>query len=168
MNTIYKDEVMLRSVKKFGIPNLVKDENKAKYLVEFVKNKHEDIPKLVVRPEQIDLGIVSNSKGIIISDFKIKNNGTEDLIINDLKTSCSCLTASFIKDGKETVRVGRFSHSEGWTFVLEPEEDGLIRTYYDPRVTNWQTGHVERIITITSNDPTFFNKIIKISADLVP
>ena len=110
---------------------------------------------------------MSNSKGIIISDFVITNEGTDDLIITDLKTSCSCLTASFIKDEKETVRVGRFSNSEGWTFVLKPGEDGLLRTYYDPRVTNWQTGHVERIISITSNDPIFYEKILKVTAELV-
>jgi len=73
---------------------------------------------------------------------------------------CACLTASFIRDpdgsGEESIRVGRFSHSDGWNYIIEPKERVLLRAYYDPRVTNWQTGHVERLITITSNDPIYF------------
>jgi len=163
-----KEEVMLESVKKFGIPTLIDLALKEKYGFMFVDNPPKDAPSINIRPNFVDLGEVSNSKGIIITDFRIKNNGTQDLIITDLKTSCACLHASFIKDGDESVRTGRFSHSEGWTFILEPNEDALLRTYYDPRVTNWQTGHVERIVTITSNDPIYFERIIKLAAELVP
>lgn len=161
-----KEEIMIEATKKFGVSYLTTQELQEQYGLILI-NDTENTPEMHIEPEEFDLGTVSNSKGIIISDFTIKNNGTEDLIMTDLKTSCSCLTASFIKDGKESVRVGRFSHSEGWTFVLQPNEEAFLRTYYDPRVTNWQTGHVERIVTITSNDPVFFERTVKVTAELV-
>jgi len=159
--------VMIEALKKFGIRNLMNDSLIKEYGL-IMLNNTEDTANLTINPREFDIGTISNSKGIVISDFKVKNVGSEDLIITDLKTSCSCLTASFIKEGRESVRVGRFSHSEGWTFVLQPNEEAILRAYYDPRVTNWQTGHVERIITITSNDPVFFETGVKIIANLVP
>jgi len=167
-NLFNKDEIIHAAVKKFGISTLRDKELKITHGLEFVENPPKEAPSIVVDPVFIDLGEISMAKGLILTDFEVYNNGTEELVIYDLKTSCSCVTASFIKEGYESVRLGRFSQSSGWTFILKPGEESILRTYFDPRITNWQTGHVERLITITSNDPLYFERTIKLSADIIP
>lgn len=162
-----KEKVMIDAVAKLGITNLVNLTVARKYALEFYNNTPQYAPGIVIEPETVELGDVSNSGPLIIQDFHIRNEGNDDLIITDLKTSCSCLEASFIKYGKESVKVGRFSNSEGWTFILMPGEEATMRTYYDAKLTNWQLGSVERIISITSNDPVNFIKYAKILVNLV-
>lgn len=163
-----KEKIIKNSVMKFGIPALVERESKIKYGMELLNDTKNNFPSIQIEPNFVDLGELSNTNGVVIVDFSLKNNGTEDLIIYDLKTSCSCLTVSFIKDGQESLRGGRFSYPDGWNYIIKPNENVILRAFYDPRVTNWQLGSVERIITITSNDPVFFQRTARIAARLVP
>ncbi len=166
-NFFIKGPIMSDAVKKLGISTLIDQDTEMKYRLKFLENPPKNTPNLTIKPEFVDIGTVNNSKGVIITDFTMTNNGEEDLIIYDIKTSCACLIASFIRGNDESLRAGRFSKSDGWTYTIKPKEKVLLRTFYDPRVTNWQTGHVERLVTITSNDPVFYQKNIKISAFLV-
>jgi hypothetical protein len=166
-----KDTVITEAVKKFGVPNLINTSLKKEYGLMFLNKTLDNVPQMVIKPSEIDLGKVNESSwAVIITDFKLLNNGTADLIIYDLKTSCSCLTASFIREdkyGQESVRVGRFSTSNGWNYIIAPGEEVTLRTYYDAKLTDWQEGHVERIITVTSNDPVYFMDGVKLVAFLV-
>lgn len=166
--SLSSEKVMLEAVKKLGVASLINESLIKEYGLLMLNNTPEDVPNISVTPAQIDLGEVSNSKGILITDFKIKNDGKADLLIYDMSTSCACLFVSLIKNGEETSQFGRFSNPHGFALVIEPGKEATLRTYYDPRTTNWQTGHVERIITITSNDPIYFNYVVKLSAELVP
>ncbi len=163
-----KTRVMEEAVKKFGVMALIDRSKQEEYGYKFLESLPSGVPNMSIEPLVVDLGNISISKGIFIQDYKIKNNGDADLIITDISTSCACLHASFIKDGRETVRMGRFSHEEGWQFVLRPGENAILRGYLDARVTNWQLGHVERFITIVSNDPVHFNSGVAMMMNLVP
>ncbi|MDP3917088.1 MAG: DUF1573 domain-containing protein [Nanoarchaeota archaeon] len=163
-----KEKIMMDSVKKFGIPSLSRKEQKMNIGLKLINDTTSSFPSIQFDQDFVELGEISNSKGLILIDFTMENNGTADLIIYDVKTSCACLSASLIKDGQESLRAGRFSYPDGWNYIVKPNEKIILRGFYDPRITSWQTGSVERIITITSNDPMYFERSVRIAAKLVP
>jgi len=159
-----KEKVIIETAKRFGLKTIKNPELREKIRLrlyyEINNNKTFDYPVIKILPEFTDLGLVSASKGIVIQDFEITNEGNTDLYITDMKTSCACLTVSIVYNGDEGPRLGRFSHSQGWEFILKPKQKAILRAYYDGRKVPWFRGHAQRWIEVTSNDPIHYIKVV--------
>lgn len=154
------DGLFLEAVKRFGLQSLIETDLKESTALRFEQSPPEGRPTISASPMDVNLGNTTQAAGVILSMFTMENRGESDLIITDLKTSCSCMFASFLQDGEESPRVGRFSTSQGWSITIEPGESAKLWVYYDPRVNGWFTGRAVRWIYITSNDP--LNPMIQI------
>jgi len=102
------------------------------------------------------VGDIGYSKGILYHSFPIKNEGTQDLKIANMTTSCMC-TKVFLKTKKgEGPRFGMkgMTAPSSWTEVLKPGEDGEIIAAFDPAYHGPQgLGPVSRIVSFQTNDP---------------
>lgn len=126
----------------------------------------ENAPRIQVKPEYYDFGEVSVGKGTVTALLTIKNVGENDLIIDNMETSCMCTEVSLIVDGKESPKFGMTMHGNpvNWWQNLTSGEEAQLKIYYNPRVHSELRGSLTRIITIYSNDPWNSKKEVRIGA----
>jgi hypothetical protein len=103
------------------------------------------LPKIFFPETQHDFGQVKEGDKVDYT-FKFVNNGSSELIIKDVKTSCGCTAALLSEDN------------------LSPGKEGTIRVELN---TANRSGKMSRTVTIQSNDPKEPAKILTISADIV-
>ncbi len=107
--------------------------------------KENNIGAKIFFPEtQHDFGVVQEGKKLEYT-FKFQNNGTESLVIKDVKTSCGC-TAAVVSEN-----------------TIKPGQDGSIKVNFD---TKNRSGRNSKSITVVSNDTKEPNKVITIYADV--
>lgn len=107
--------------------------------------KESNLGAKIFFPEtQHDFGKVKEGEKVEYT-FKFQNNGTESLIIKDVKTSCGC-TAAVVSDSS-----------------IKPGQDGSIKVDFD---TKNRSGRNSKSITVVSNDTKEPNKVITIYADV--
>ncbi len=125
-------------------------------LVYTLRPGSETSPVLKITPESINLKEVSVSKGTITTSIKIENAGKEDLVLNDMETSCACTSAALVYDGVEGPLFNMRAHGtnpKDWNATIKPGETASLKIYYDPTVHDDLRGPVTRYIMIYSNDP---------------
>lgn len=90
-------------------------------------------PHLTLTPEEYDFGKIRQSGGVVSKTFNVFNNGSEDVTINEVLTSCSCTTAKVDKK------------------LLHPGEQGALTVIFDPNYHYEDDGRFFRTATIKSN-----------------
>ncbi len=90
-------------------------------------------PHLTLTPEEYDFGKIRQSGGVVSKTFNVLNNGSEDVTINEVLTSCSCTTAEIDKK------------------LLRPGEQGTLTVVFDPNYHYEDDGRFFRTATIKSN-----------------
>lgn len=99
---------------------------------------------------------IEYSKGILYHSFPIKNEGSKDLEIANMTTSCMC-TKAFLKiDGKNGPEFGMkgMSASSDWKGILKPGQSAEVIAAFDPAFHGPQgVGEVVRAVSFETNDP---------------
>lgn len=170
-----KDEIIMKVAKKFGLNSLAKDE-----MTSIIKNKlleaaPDYAPQIVFEQERINLGTVSQAQGITTITFNFKNNGSGDLIIDKLTTSCGCTVAAIVYQGQEGPSFTMPGHGQDnpkdWTIVIAAGDMAQVKVYYDPNAHGPQPEDrqfITRTISIFSNDPVEFAKQLRIELEQTP
>ena len=70
----------------------------------------KNAPILELVPDEYNFGSVSQAAGVVASTMTLTNKGNEDLVINNIETSCGCTSASLIYQGIESPRFGMAMH----------------------------------------------------------
>ena len=159
-----KTEIVMNMVKKHGLTALMENERE-KFKTELEKNAPQDRPKIVITPTSYNFGDVSVAKGEVSASMDITNEGTKDLIINRIETSCGCTSASIIVDGEEGPRFtmpGHGGQPQGWSASIPPGGKAQLKVYYDPNVHKKMRGKGTRTIDVSSNDPIDISKQVRI------
>lgn len=90
-------------------------------------------------------------------EYEVKNVGDEDLIINNIDSSCMCTKAKLISEGQESPELGMnhgdTSNIQSWEIVIKPGESAILKVYYDPNAHGEFSGEITRTVTLKSNDP---------------
>jgi hypothetical protein len=129
-----------------------------------------EAPTLSLVPAVYDFGDVSVQGGIVSTAMTVKNEGSSDLIINDMDSSCGCTSATISKDGIEGPVFGMKMHGTnpvGWSETLKPGETALLNIYYNPMVHPDLRGPVTRAISLFSNDPRRKVSVAKVEVNQV-
>jgi hypothetical protein len=165
-----KNEIINTYVRKYGIESVRNSELREKVQKNIIKNAPEDRPRISFDKQRYNFGDVSQRNGVVYVDFIIKNNGSKDLIINNMDSSCMCTTAKLIVDGRESPEFGMSMHGNprGWYDTIPPGKTAILRVFYDPNKHKDLKGPVTRFITIFSNDPINFQTKIRIDLNQVP
>jgi hypothetical protein len=99
-------------------------------------------PRISVEPDRFDFGKAVQNK-TLAKEFSVKNYGTEDLVIENVSTTCGCTAA--LLDSK----------------VVKPGGTVPLRVTLETRS---YSGKVERKILIRSNDPATSLLELKVEA----
>jgi len=167
---ISKDEIIVAGAKKYGITSLASTSLQEKVKEDIIKNAPKYNPKIVIEPSYYNFGDISQAKGITTTTFTIKNEGTNDLIIDNMESSCMCTTASIIYNSAEGPIFGMSMHGgnpKGWSVAIAAGEEAQLKIYYDPNVHGELRGLITRTISIFSNDPVNFQKQVKIELNQI-
>jgi hypothetical protein len=167
---ISNDQIVLATVKKYGIDLLINESMKNEVKKELSRQAPEDRPKIFISPIFYDLGDVSFAGGVVKTTLKIENHGESDLVLSDIDTSCGCTSASVTKDGNEGPVFGMKMHGTnpvGWSETLRPDEKAMLNVYYDPTVHPELRGPVTRMVSLYSNDPVDFKIDVTIDVNQV-
>lgn len=162
-----EDEVVLATVKKYGLKSLASESSKEEIKKQLAESAPADSPKISIEPLSHDFGDVSQAAGIVSKKFIIQNTGKTDLEINNLLSSCGCTTAAMVVNGEEGPRFGMHNNPKDWSTIIKPGETADIKVYYDPDTHADFRGQATREITVFSNDPVNFEKSIKIKLNQV-
>lgn len=165
-----KDEIIVSTAKEFGLDRLVNEDLQQKVKDILSANAPKDSARLSADETIRDLGIVKMSLGIVTAEFKIKNGGNSDLIIDQLSSSCGCTSGSIVYHGEEGPRFYMPGHGfdvpdPSWKVAISPGDAAEVKIYYDPNVHKDLRGPVTREITVHSNDPITSNTKFTITLD---
>ena len=101
-------------------------------------------PRISVEPEGFDFGKAQQEK-TLEKEFRIRNLGAADLVIEDVVTTCSCSVA------------------EGYAKVVKPGGSTPLRVKLK---TNNTFGRLVRSVLVKSNDPSGRPLEIKVEAQV--
>lgn len=108
--------------------------------------------KVVVESDTFDWGNIPINGGNVTKKFTIKNTGTENLQLTNIKTSCHCTTASVNISGNESPSFGMSGTSQ-WVGEMKPGQEATLNVVFDPLFHGPQgTGPINRYISVETND----------------
>ena len=111
-------------------------------------------PRISLEQSTLDWGTVSAAAGPVSREVKITNNGTRDLIIKKISTSCGC-TSARLTTAQRTTPVLAMDHGGNLPPIREtikPGEEAKLAITYDPN-THYVRGPITRVVYIVSDDP---------------
>jgi Protein of unknown function (DUF1573) len=101
-------------------------------------------PRIAVEPEMFDFGKAQQEK-TLVKEFRIRNLGAADLVIEDVVTTCGCTVA------------------DGYAKVVKPGGSTPLRVKLETRNT---FGKLARSVLVKSNDPSGRPVEIKVEAQV--
>lgn len=100
-----------------------------------------------------DFGTVALNGAKVTKTYTIKNSGTEDLKITNVKTSCGCTTATVTIDGVKSPAFGMHTESN-WVGTASPGKTAEITAVFDQAFHGPQgAGEITRVVSFATNDP---------------
>lgn len=90
-------------------------------------------PHLVLPINEFDFGDIKQSGPVVSKNFEVKNDGTEDVIIEKVLASCSCTTGKIDKQ------------------TIHPGETATLTVSFDPNYHFESYDQIMRTVTIFSN-----------------
>lgn len=132
------------------------------------QEKAAGIPKIKVALEEYDAGTVSMADGLVSYVYKIKNNGSGNLEINNLKTSCTCTTAVIEIANEKSPEFGMHNEGTRWVGKVPAGKEAELEVNFDPNFHGPEgTGNVVRIISFDTNDPQKKEVEVKLTANVI-
>ncbi|MET0551911.1 MAG: DUF1573 domain-containing protein [Vicinamibacteria bacterium] len=108
------------------------------------KTANAAAPRIAVEPEMFDFGKAQQEK-TLEKEFRVRNLGAADLVIEDVVTTCGCTVA------------------EGYAKVVKPGGSTPLRVKLQTRNT---FGKLARSVLVKSNDPSGRPLEIKVEAQV--
>jgi Protein of unknown function (DUF1573) len=103
-------------------------------------------PRISIEPESFDFGRTAQNK-TLEKEFTIRNFGSEDLVIENVSTTCGCTVAS------------------GYAKTIKPGAKTPLLVRLETRA---YTGHLTRSVMVRSNDSATSLLELKVEATVVP
>jgi len=126
---------------------------------------------LVISPPEVDLGAISQAKGLVTIEATVANHGGSDLVISEMETTCGCTRAAVVLDGRPGPWFGMRGHGDwptGWSARLRPGQQATLRVQYDPDAHGVYRGPVDRTVFVYSNDPAHPRRALRFTGVQVP
>lgn len=101
-----------------------------------------------------DFGTISMAAGEVARQFKIKNTGSEPVVITKLYTSCMCTTATLSVGEKRLGSFGMPGHGAipRVDQTLLPGEEAEVEVVFDPAAHGPAgVGKIQRVVTIENS-----------------
>lgn len=161
-----KDDIFYKVAKKFSPLVILDKQLKAEMEKRVVREIGENRPQISLEVSFFDFGQVSKKQGSVKKTIAVYNKGTKDLIITDIKVSCSCTTVSLTVDKNKSPYFGMAGAGPGWQMVIEPDKTGELEVIFDAANSAVKIGKAARELSIISNDPLYSQVQLKLEAQV--
>jgi len=101
-----------------------------------------------------DFGSISMASGNVSHKFKIKNTGSDAVVINKAYTSCMCTTATLTLKDKQFGPYGMPGHGTipKINQTIAPNEEATVEIVFDPAAHGPAgVGRIQRVVTIEND-----------------
>lgn len=165
-NRVSKDEIFYRVAKKFSLNVIVDLQLKAEIEKRLISEAGEKRPQLVLESSSFNFGKVSKKQGTKVKVFKLYNKGNSDLIITNIRVSCSCVTASLKVDKNKSPYFGIAGAGPGWQVAIKPGSSGELEVVADLAHPSMGIGRQMRDIFVASNDSVYPEVSLRVEAEV--
>ena len=159
-----KDEIFYRVAKKFSLNVILDRQIKGNVEKKLINEAGGKRPQIILEPTYFDFGQVSKKQNRISKIFKLSNQGSQPLVITNIKTSCPCASVSLKVDKNKS----RFFSTEGspkdWQMEIKSGQNGELELVVDLASPHVKTGKLIRDALLTSNDPIYPEVTVRIEA----
>lgn len=161
-----KEDIFYKVAKKYTLNSILDERIKSDIEKRLIKEAGQKRPEITLKPQSFDFGDVNKTQGKVSKIFKVENKGNSDLIISNIRVSCSCTTAS-LKVGKNKSPDFAISGApKGWKEIIRPGESADLEVVLDVAHPSMTAGKQTRNIFIASNDPVYPQVTIKVEAQV--
>ena len=154
---VNKEEIFYKVAKKFTINAILDKEVKANAAKRLSREFGAKRPQIFLELDSFDFGKVSRKQGALRKKIKVFNKGKEELVVKNIKATCSCTTAALTVGKNQSPYFGNKGSEPGWQEVIGPNKSAEVEYVLDlTTFTNLGIpSKVKRDILITSNDPIY-------------
>jgi len=161
-----KDEILLKTARKYS-PNIIIDyKTREEVKLKLIKEIGDKRPQISFDSESHDFGSVSKKQGKINYVFKVYNKGKEDLVIKNIKASCTCSTVALTLDKETPEYFGAQGAPLNWQKIIKPNSFANLDFVLDLADEKVHLGKITRVAFITSNDPLNKETKVQIEAEV--
>lgn len=115
--------------------------------------KENSEAKAVITEKTYDWGEIGINNGKVEHEFEIKNDGTSDLVLSGVTTSCMCTTAQLILDDQSSPIFGMHTKSN-YSLKVPAGKSAKLKVIFDPAYHGPNgVGAITRQIKVLTNDP---------------
>lgn len=165
---IGKDDIFYKVANKFSLKAISDNELRLAIEKKLIREAGENRPQIVLEPaDYLDFGTVDRKQGEVRKAFKLSNKGKADLIIRNIKVSCSCVSVSLGKGSEKSPYFGTRGVPEGWQAELKPGENSDLEVVIDLNHKSVREGDLLREIMISSNDPIHPESSVTVKAQVI-
>lgn len=162
---VSKDEVFYKVAKKFSLSSIIDNQLKTKIEKRLIKELGGKMPQVFLEQTFLNFGEVSKKQNTVSKILKVYNKGNVDLIINNLRVTCSCITVALKNGNNQSPYFNVMGAPPGWQEKVAPGQFAELVVMLDLIHPSMALGKQIRDVFISSNDP--INLESKIVAEIV-
>ncbi len=161
-----KEEIFYKVARKFSLNTILDAQMKAKVEQKFIKEAGDKRPQIIVEPAYFNFGKLSKKQGKVSKIFKLYNKGNTTLIINNVRVSCGCVSASLKVGKNKSPYFGIDGARSGWQGLIAPAESGELEVVLDLTHESMGMGRQTREVFVSSNDPLYTQITVKVEVEV--
>ena len=164
---VKKDEVFYKVAKKFSLKTILDVQLKQELEKRIASEAGESRPQIALEPAAFNFGTVEKAQGKISTIFKLQNKGSVNLLIKNIRASCSCTTISLSVGKDKSPYFDNKGAPIGWQMELMPGETGDLEVVLDLAHKSVHQGDLIREVMIASNDPLYPESSVRVEAKVL-
>lgn len=161
-----KDEIFYKVAKKYTLDSILDKTIKSDLEKKLIREAGQKRPQIIIEPLIFNFGSVSKKQGKLSKIFKVQNKGSSDLVITNIRVSCTCTTVSLKVGKNKSPDFAIAGAPKDWKQTIKPAEAGDLEVVLDLAHPSITVGKQDRDIFIASNDPVFPQVIIKVEVQV--
>ena len=150
-----KDDIFYKVAKKYTLTSILDERIKSDIEKRLINEAGEKRPQINLKPQSFDFGNVNKTRGKVSKIFKVQNKGNSDLIITNIRVSCSCTTASLRVGKNKSPDFAISGAPKDWKDIIRSGGSGDLEVVLDVAHPSMAVGKQVRNIFVASNDPVY-------------
>lgn len=161
-----QDEIFYKVAKKFSLNAIADQQLKRDIEKRLISEAGEKRPQIILESGYFNFGKVGKIQGRITKIFKLYNKGNSDLIVTNIRVSCSCITASLKVGADMSPYFAIAGAGPGWKMKIEPGGSGELEVALDLAHPSMGIGRQIRDIFIASNDAVYPEVSLRVEVEV--
>jgi hypothetical protein len=161
---VAKDDIFYKLAKKYSLNVIVDNQVKLKLEKRLADEIGLKRPQIKLISNSYNFGELHKSQGLVKKIFPIYNKGKAELVINNIKTSCGCVSVSLTVGKQTSPFFGTAGAVIGWQAIIKADRKAELEVVIDLKHSSVRAGKLIRNVSISSNDPFYPELTLELEA----